>query len=486
MKNTLFDQKNEREERESFFHKLTVLPFGIVLVAGCVLGLVLPLRETVSEAEKRKLAEFPEFTAETFLSGSYTSDISTWYADTFPGRDRLIEAEQKLQNLYGIRGNVISNVGHGDDIPDLPDESDPIPSETDPVESGESQSESESASENESESESERPTEVPTREPEPTENPADLASEGHEIANMNPQEAGDVNIKNLTGYCVYGFNLQAANQFAEAVGSMANALAGTNAKVYEIMVPNNSGVMLDDATKKAWNLSDEAKVIRYYHAKTREFNNSVVTVPIYDALRAHNSEYLYFRTDHHWTMLGAYYGYREFCAAAGLAPNDLSLYHTEETKGFLGSYYYTNGYTQLGPSADTVISYVPLTTNEFSFYDDTLNTMRTGKIIRNMSQFDNKYGYMGFIYGDNSYSIITNPSVKNGRKALVVKESFGNCFVPFLADHFEEVVIVDYRYYKSSIPALAREHGSTDVVFVNNLEALSDIQTTKVLLDKCR
>ena len=129
---------------------------------------------------------------------------------------------------------------------------------------------------------------------------------------------------------------------------------------------------------------------------------------------------------------------------------------------------------------------MPQTINEFSFYDPAQQTMRNGKIIRNMSQFATGFKYLGFIYGDNPYSIIKNPAVKNGRKCIVIKESFGNAWVPFLADHFEEVIIIDYRSYKESVIDLAKQEGVTDVVFINNLEAISDIYIMDVLGNICR
>ena len=74
--------------------------------------------------------------------------------------------------------------------------------------------------------------------------------------------------------------------------------------------------------------------------------------------------------------------------------------------------------------------------------------------------------------GDNPYTVIENPDLTDGSACIVVKESFGNAFVPFLVDHYQTVYVVDYRYYTGSITALARSKGVSDVLFVNNLSAI--------------
>ena len=79
--------------------------------------------------------------------------------------------------------------------------------------------------------------------------------------------------------------------------------------------------------------------------------------------------------------------------------------------------------------------------------------------------------YSTFIGGDNPYTIITNASVPDGKKCLVVKESFGNAFVPFVAADFSEVHVVDYRYWRGNVNNFAKEHGIDVVLFINNISA---------------
>ena len=84
------------------------IPFFVVLAVLSVVSFIIPLRPTVSYIEKRSLAEFPEFSVEALTSGDYFDDISTWFSDTFPGREGWLDVATRLNNSHGITTNVIS------------------------------------------------------------------------------------------------------------------------------------------------------------------------------------------------------------------------------------------------------------------------------------------------------------------------------------------------------------------------------------------
>ncbi len=470
-----FEDKEKSLKQFEIFRKIFIVLFSLLCVAGMVIGFLLFLRPTVSELEKRELRTFPEFSLTGFLDGSYESDISTWYADTYPGRETLLRIEQRIKTFYGFQSNSVQHTGNGDDIPDIPDT-------TKETETKETTKETENATENTSKGTEE--TESPSEQTE-SETPETTVPNGQEIINMNPQEAGSINILNNSGYCVYGFNLNAADKYCEDVATLRNAVP-SSVDFYQIMVPNNSAVMLSDAVKAEWNLSDERKVIDYYFGKTKSLASGIIDVPVFDLLRSHNEEYLYFRTDHHWTQLGAYYTYRAFCEKSGQTAHELSEYPVVLSGRFVGSYFTANGFAQVQNNPDEMVAYTPIATNDFTFYDDYIKDYRNGKIVRNMSEFNENVKYMGYIYGDNPFSIITNPSCKNGKKCVLIKESFGNCFVPFLVDHYEEIYVVDYRGYKEPVSKLVAEKNITDVIFLNNLEAISDTPTMNVLGNICK
>lgn len=464
------------EDRKFAWRIALIASFVLLLGTGFVVGcFLLFLRPERSELEKRELTKFPEFSVESFMDGSYTSGIEKWFADTFPFRENLVLAEQRIQTAYGIRSDAINNVGEGDEIPDL-DELINNMTEAETSTSAVASVETTSAAESE---------ETETTAEETTAERTYEAIDGKDVVAMNPQEAGKVNIKDLVGYCVFGFNLTAADTYCQDVADM-QAAAGENVNVYDILVPNNSAITLDEATKAEWKLSDERKVIAYYQAKINSLNKNIKQVSIYDTLAEHGSEYLYYKTDHHWTQLAAYYAYVEFCKEKGIEAHSLDEYERIESGTFLGSYYAANGFAQLEGNPDEVISYIPISTNEFHFYDVAMQGMRTGKIVRNMSEFGPTLKYYGYIYGDNPYCYADNPAATTDEVCVLIKESFGNDFMPFLVDHYKKVIVVDYRSYKDAVSDIVKAENVTDIIFLNNLEAISDTPTMQVLGNICR
>ena len=84
-------------------HKWGVRAFGAVMAVGCITGLLVFAHPASSQLEGRQLTQFPEFSASSFLDGSYLEQVALWYSDTFPGRDVLVNLGQGLKGLYGIQ-----------------------------------------------------------------------------------------------------------------------------------------------------------------------------------------------------------------------------------------------------------------------------------------------------------------------------------------------------------------------------------------------
>ena len=147
-----------------------------------------------------------------------------------------------------------------------------------------------------------------------------------------PEKINSVYLLGDTAYGLYGFSQSASQNYAAIVNTAADKVAG-KAQVYSIIVPISYSINLDMATQEKLGLPSNADAIRYMYAN---MNSNVKTVSIYGDLAAHCEEYLYFRTDHHWTALGAYRAYEVFCNVKGLTPNPLSFYETVEYTGFFG------------------------------------------------------------------------------------------------------------------------------------------------------
>ena len=285
-----------------------------------------------------------------------------------------------------------------------------------------------------------------------------------------PYQSGGVYVVGSAGYEMYNYVGSLAEKYQSTVNAVADSLSGVSL-VYAMAIPLSSGITLPDELFSDIPGSDQAQAEKDILAG---MGQNVKTIPLHDVMMSHRTEYIYFRTDHHWTALGAYYAYVQFCTAKGITPHNLSDYEVSQFPGFLGSFYNDGGKPDaMKNDPDTVNAYHPVSATASMKYGDNENsTLTGGQVIFDESTASASLKYGTFIMGDNPFTVIENPEVSNGESCIVVKESFGNAFVPFLVDHYQTVYVVDYRYYSGSVTQLARDKGAKDVLFVNNLSAI--------------
>ena len=285
-----------------------------------------------------------------------------------------------------------------------------------------------------------------------------------------PYQSGGVYVVGSAGYEMYNYVGSLAEKYQSTVNAVADSLSGVS-QVYAMAIPLSSGITLPDELFSDIPGNDQAQAEKDILAG---MGQNVKTIPLHDVMMSHRTEYIYFRTDHHWTALGAYYAYVQFCTAKGITPHNLSDYEVSQFPGFLGSFYNDGGKPDaMKNDPDTVNAYHPVSATASMKYGDNENsTLTGGQVIFDESTASASLKYGTFIMGDNPFTVIENPEVSSGESCIVVKESFGNAFVPFLVDHYQTVYVVDYRYYSGSVTQLARDKGVKDVLFVNNLSAI--------------
>ncbi len=187
-------------------------------------------------------------------------------------------------------------------------------------------------------------------------------------------------------------------------------------------------------------------------------------ISVYDTLREHREEYLYYRTDHHWTTLGAWYAYREAASVMGLEipeENEPPLYPVSDS--FTGTLVSRSGYRAEpdtvsvywpGTQPDLIVSYVEEQAESASLY--------ASEKLETRDQY-------GMFLNGNHPLVKIRTMAESERKLLLVKDSYANCFVPFLTSQFREIVLVDPRYYYGNLENLLKEKEFTDVIFLYNL-----------------
>ncbi len=290
-----------------------------------------------------------------------------------------------------------------------------------------------------------------------------------------PEQAGSLMIVGDTAYEYYNFKEDTANQYITAVADAGTKLSGIST-VYDMVIPTSIDIMLPESYLEKFsseiNSNDQRKAIEdYIYPSIQAMNSSVKTVSIYDTLKAHANEYLYFRTDHHWTQLGAYYAYVEFCKARGFEPVALDQFEKKEYTGYLGSFYSSSSEAAaaLGNNPDTVEAYIPNADVTMYVMQKNGEELPDWPLIADADTYSAGNKYLAFCGGDQPYEEITNNDMTEGPSCIVVKESFGNCFIPFLVNHYKTIYVIDYRDYTGTVSALAQEKGVDDVICVNNI-----------------
>ncbi len=451
--------------------------FVVVMTFCCILGLMLPVRPKESALEKRELAKFPSFSISGVMDGSYFSDISTWYSDSYPLRDVWMSGSNAMKKLYGIKTKqVISNKNTADEIP--------VVTKTE-SETEETLSEAQTEVQNEVQTEAAASVLAETAEssaaasaPAPIVLPTDDPS--YSLPAITGQTLNGVYVEGDTGYGMYFFNQQAASTYIDLVNRTADAFAGV-ANVYTMLVPNSEYFYLtdDERVQLEPDWRNEKAAADYYAAS---FNSNVTNINIYDVLAAHSGEYIYFRTDHHWTGLGAYYAYTAWAQVKGVNAHSLDEYERVEFPGFTGSYYTETQSAAMAANPDTVIAYKPLTCDRMTFTGTDGNTL-SWPIINDVSSYRSTQKYSCFAAGDQPFSYIENQNVANGQACIMIKESYADAFVPYLADHYQFIYWFDYREYNGSITDYIRTVTQTegintvDIMFLNGLDPISSIES---------
>lgn len=452
----------------------------LIVFEAVGLSLLIFPRTTYSESERRELTEFPELNAENYFSGEFTENVSSWFSDTVPFRDNLTEMSVALRELTGFRQNGIKL--HNITVNSAENSSTPATSA--PVTS--------SKPTDNTSSEPDFQNTAPDNSSPATEygNNADdtaIQDGNHEIDAVQQQISDDelVNITNngiavvgTRALMLYGGSLSVSEDYAGVINKYREAL-GNDINVYSMIIPTSCefysppsvqaycGSQLENINCVIDNLRDDVKA-----------------VDVYTTLASHTDEEIYLRTDHHWAHLGAYYAAKEFAAAAGVPFADISTYEKRVVHDYVGTMYAYSEDIVLKNNPEEFYYYVPTNVEYTTTY---LNyVLADGAIVGADEPFEadffikyadgNSMAYCTFMGGD-SKIVHVETNAGTGRKLLIFKDSYGNALPSFLFGSFDDIYVIDYRYFTHNAIDYIQENGITDVLFANNAFAAATAST---------
>ena len=438
------------------------IPFFAVLAIIAIISFIIPLRPTVSYLEKRELAKFPEFTVEPLLSGDYFDDITLWYSDTFPGREDWISIASYTESFHGY-----SEISIGGALPEtdvippsvsIPEPTQPTPENTP---SGNIQT-----SDEQSEADSQPQDEVVETQPEETE------SVEEEWGGIDAGDAAEI-LQSGTAiqigdavFLALGFSQSNSDKYTTILNDFASRVSNMDVVVVSAPPPTAVGVMIEEEYLPKLNCVSQIDLIEYMHSG---IGQDVVKIDGASALIEHNDEYIYFRTDHHWTALGAYYYYVELCETLDLSYVDINTLEVWPQGDFTGSIF-GEASRPYKLRWDTVDAYIPKGDIHHHIYNKN-GYASDWPLLSDKSDHDTSEKYIVF-GSDFPMTRTVNESLPDAPNCLLIKDSYGNALIPFMTQTFHEVYAIDYRkYYNTPICDLIEKYDIDYVIFMPNLTA---------------
>ena len=418
-------------------NKLYVTIVALAFTAVAFVFATFP-RSAFSELEKRELAVFPDFSWEKLKAGTFTQEVSSWFNDTEPFRDAFMWLSMTVKSKERLVLSDEDNVTfHASDT-----ESEPQPEEAPKADRVEDAKEFENAN---------------------------MANENAKIAHAGIIIVGAGS--NVRALMAYGGGAEGGTTYADVANRYQQEL-GSGVQVYCMVIPTAVEFYCPDKVKK--HTKRELPTIKNIFA---HLDSGVKPVSIYQALADHVDEDIYLRTDHHWAPLGAYYAAQQFALVAGVPFRDLSSYEKHVVHGYVGSMYGFSGDISVKNAPEDFVYYTPTDveyTTTYTIYTIDKKYKVTGEKKPYDGQYFMKYkdgsgaAYSTFMGGDTKITRVRT-STANGRRVLVLKDSFGNALPGYMFYSFEEVHVIDFRYFTKNMKAYVSENKITDILFANNI-----------------
>ncbi|MFM7080236.1 MAG: DHHW family protein [Bacteroidota bacterium] len=405
--------------------------FLFVVFWGLILLVTLPKQE-IALSENRKLAAFPKITNQKIWDGTLMKEFDVYVSDHFPLRNWWITMSDEINSWKGLSNQEITYyVGDNNVQAATTDETAPL-LDVIPADSIIAMGDS-----------------------------ALLDSLQYVPVDYDDyQKVNSIIVYNQRAVQVFGASSTVSGRYARLMGIYADAL-GPGVKIYCMPVPIGSDFNLPPKVKGE--INREKENIDHLFSLLPAGVRGVRT---YEKLSAKRNEYIYFKSDHHWTGRGAYYGYNAFCEAAGLNPLPMTALNKVVGKGFLGSLYNRTRSEVLRQDPDSVEVFMVPNKTEVKYLSDDQKTWKKGKLYHGSS------GYSAYVGRDYPLMVVET-DIKNGKSIMVIKDSYGNPFSTFLAAHYERVYIVDYRYYEGSVLDLIAKNKIGELVFTHNLYVIN-------------
>jgi hypothetical protein len=408
-----------------------LIVFTGVLIFCAISFFVVP-KINISQMENRKLTSFPIYSWQNLENGSYLDSIDLYVADHFPFRDSWVDVVDHYRNAGGIKDGEIAIIENDNFSMESTDTT-----KLDSVD-------------------------------------LNITQDSIKLNNAKLGSAKGLMIYDGMGIQIFG----GSNNYSKLFASVINDYRSTfdsSINIYYMGIPAHGEYYMPDDYRKG---NSESKNIAF---TATLLNPQIKSIFIADYIKQHRKEYIFFNTDHHWTDLGSYYAYEKFCEIAAIKPTAIENYDVEYRGRFLGSLYQLTRDQRLKEKGDSLIIHKIRNKYTMKVLENPENYIK-GSAGQMYYKWNNSYGC--YISGDLPFERFDS-DVKNNRRLVVIKNSFGNALIPHLVQNYETVFVIDYRYFKGSVYDLVVNQKVTDILFpipAFSSNTISHIQRIKSIL----
>ena len=390
-------------------NKINSILFLSVFIWIILFYVILP-KQKISKDEKRNLATIPSLTFDSYINGTWSHGVDDFVDDHFPFRNNFISMAETFHSLKGIHINNQEKVFVG--------------------------------------KKSFKKEEINKVEERKKMDFRDDFEEAYSARML---------IIDGSVYPFGGGSPAMSKNFSAMINEYALKLKGRT-RVFSAVAPLSSAFIPVWKYRK-YNTQNKETLLAIKNTLT----NGAIFCDVFDELDRHANEKMYFSTDHHWNAKGAYYAYVAFCRGAGIKAVERSEMEKRVKYNFLGSLYQLTRDPSVKANPDTLEYYVPrVTTTAIRYNANNYDNNFKSNVFLHTASGGNTY--LTFLGGDAPLIKITT-SVKNGKRAVVIKNSMGNAFAVYLISHYEEIFVLDFRYSNHNLMQIIEKNKINDLIF---------------------
>ena len=265
------------------------------------------------------------------------------------------------------------------------------------------------------------------------------------------------------GYLIENFskpNEEAVNENLKAINNFS--VRYKDVKQYMLISPTAVSILKDKLPMDAPVIDQES----YLQSYKDKLPSSVTFVDSYKTMYDHRDEYIYYKTDHHWTSLGAFYSYKELAQYMGLDETPDNYYKQQlVSNDFFGALSSKSGYD--AKEGDKVSVYLPVNEESQNVVVNYVEEQEKTATLYSSKALEQKDNYEVFLKGNHPLVKIQTDT-KNDKTLLIFKDSYANSFIPFLVKDFSKIIVVDPRYYYEDIDKLMQQESVDEVLYLYN------------------